>query len=326
LEEKSDLVMSSDLRIVFMGTPTFAVGVLDKMVNDGLTIVGVVTATDKPAGRGQQLQQSAVKQFALAHDLPVLQPERLKDEQFIEDLKALQADLFVVVAFRMLPEVVWSMPPKGTINLHASLLPNYRGAAPINWAIMNGEQETGVTTFFIEKEIDTGNIIAQTKVPITLDDTAGTLHDKLMTVGSALVVTTVRDIETGHVAPVSQTERLTGEEKDAPKLFKEDTKINWNWTVEHVVNHILGLSPFPTAWCTIVNSQGEEKQLKIYLAKSSDRAKGATTEIVEEGRRLFFPCCDGYVEVLELQPEGKRKMTTKDFLAGNSLENARVKI
>ncbi len=326
MEEKSDLMMPSNLRIVFMGTPTFAVGVLDKMVNDGLTIVGVVTATDKPAGRGQQLQQSAVKQFALAHDLPVLQPERLKDQKFIEDLKALQADLFVVVAFRMLPEVVWSMPPKGTINLHASLLPNYRGAAPINWAIMNGEHETGVTTFFIEKEIDTGNIIAQTKVPITHDDTAGTLHDKLMTVGSALVVTTVRDIESGNIEPTSQTERLTGEEKDAPKLFKEGTKINWNWTVEHVVNHIRGLSPFPTAWCIILNAQGEEKQLKIYLAQASDRPKGVSSAIVEEGKRLFFPCSDGFVEILELQPEGKRKMTTKDFLAGNSLENARVKI
>jgi methionyl-tRNA formyltransferase len=326
LEEKSDLMMSSTLRIVFMGTPTFAVGVLDKMVNDGLRIVGVVTATDKPAGRGQQLQQSAVKQFAIANNIPVLQPERLKDEQFIDDLKALNADLFVVVAFRMLPEVVWSMPPKGTINLHASLLPNYRGAAPINWAIMNGEQETGVTTFFIEKDIDTGNIISQTKVPITIDDTAGTLHDKLMTVGSALVVKTAKAIETGNIDAVSQTERLTGKEKDAPKLFKDITKIDWRKSVDQVVNHIRGLSPYPTAWCTIITAQGEEKQLKIHLAKSSDRPKSSVTEIIKEGKNLFFPCGNGYVEVLELQLEGKRKMTTKDFLAGNSLENARVKI
>ena len=317
---------ASAFRIVFMGTPTFAVGVLDKMLQEGLNVVGVVTATDKPAGRGQQVHQSAVKQFALEKELPILQPERLKDEDFQRELSALNADLFVVVAFRMLPKSVWSLPPKGTINLHASLLPNYRGAAPINWAIMNGEKETGVTTFFIEKEIDTGNIIDHIKVPITENETAGTLHDKLMSVGSELVVKTVRSIERNQIAPIKQQQLLTGEEKDAPKLFKENTKVNWELSVQQVVDHIRGLSPFPCAWSTIVLPSGDEKQLKLFLASSSNRKAGDPKAILEEGKQLFFPCNDGYIEVHELQLEGKRKMTTKEFLAGNSLANAVVKI
>ena len=315
---------SKSLRIVFMGTPAFAVGILDRMLQEGMHVVSVVTAVDKPSGRGQQLNQSAVKQYALEKGLPLLQPERLKEEQFTTSLTELNADLFIVVAFRMLPEQVWSIPPKGTINLHASLLPNYRGAAPINWAIMNGEIETGVTTFFIEHSIDTGNIIEQTTVPIAMDDTAGTLHDKLMVTGAELIVQTIKQIEQNNIEVTKQETRLTGKEKMAPKLFKEDGKIDWRNSKMAIYNHIRGLSPYPCAWCTILSANGEQKNIKIYKAILSDKTYVNTAEIVQEDAKLFFPCGDGYIEVVELQMEGKRKMTTREFLTGNSLQNYSV--
>lgn len=317
---------SEQPRIVFMGTPSFAVGVLDRMLEEGMHVVSVVTAVDKPSGRGQQLSQSAVKQFALEKNLPLLQPERLKDEEFINTLQELRPDIFIVVAFRMLPTQVWTIPPKGTINLHASLLPNYRGAAPINWAIINGEKETGVTTFFIEHTIDTGNIIEQTTVPITFDETAGTLHDKLMHAGADLVAHTVALITRNEIESISQSTRIKGNEKSAPKLFKEDGKIDWTKTTLENHNHIRGLSPYPGAWCTIVSEQGEYRNLKVHKATPSSKPTNDSLEILQEGTSLFFPCRDGYLEILELQIEGKRKMTTKEFLVGNSLQNYRVKI
>src|SRR5690606_35153387 len=244
--EKADL---KNLKIVFMGTRQFAVTILDKLLENNANIVGVVTAPDKPAGRGMQLQESDVKKYAKSKDLNVLQPVNLKDNSFIDELAALQADLFVVVAFRMLPEVVWAMPPRGTINLHGSILPNYRGAAPINWAIINGEQETGVTTFFIEKEIDTGKVIERATVQIGEDETVGELHDRLMQLGAETTLSTVIKIANGEVEGIPQIELTEGEIKMAPKIFKQDCEINFSQPVLNVHNFIRGLSPYPAAWC-----------------------------------------------------------------------------
>ena len=240
-------MQDNKLRIVFMGTPEFAVSILDAIVKSNHDVVGVVTVADKPAGRGQQLRESAVKIFAIDHDLPILQPEKLKDEQFLSDLKAFNADIFVVVAFRMLPEVVWAMPPKGTFNLHASLLPKYRGAAPINWAIMNGETETGVTTFFINQIIDTGSILAQEKISITENMTAGELHDQLMNVGAKLTVETLDKIESNSIQAIPQDEELAKILPHAPKIFKADCEIQWNQDATIIHNKIRGLSPYPAA-------------------------------------------------------------------------------
>ncbi|MGZ3927285.1 MAG: methionyl-tRNA formyltransferase, partial [Mucilaginibacter sp.] len=248
------------MRIVFMGTPEFAVTSLDALIKAGSEIVGVVTAPDKPAGRGQKLNVSAVKQYALDNNLRVLQPEKLKNEEFLEELRSLNADLQVVVAFRMLPEAVWNMPSKGTINLHASLLPQYRGAAPINWVLINGEKESGVTTFFLKHEIDTGDILFTEKVTLTGHETAGELHDRLMYKGAGLLVKTVKGVESGRYSEHPQAELSTGTElKNAPKIFKEDCKIDWNQPAEKVYNLIRGLSPYPTAF-TILN----EKILKVF--------------------------------------------------------------
>ena len=258
---------STNLKIIFMGTPGFAVTILDGLIQNNFDVVGVVTAPDKPAGRGQKIAQSDVKKYCEEHGLHTLQPTNLKDEDFISELKALEADLFVVVAFRMLPEIVWNMPPQGTINLHASLLPQYRGAAPINWAIVNGEKKTGVTTFFIEKEIDTGMIIEQKEVEIGENDTAGELHDELMRVGSSLVVQTVVKIQSGEVIRTSQNDLIEGQKlNEAPKIFKPMCEINWNESVEVIHNFCRGFSPYPTAWTKIQNkNSGEIKSLKISL-------------------------------------------------------------
>lgn len=313
-----------DNRIIFMGTPDFAVFILKALVDSGKNIVSVITAPDKPAGRGQQLNQSPVKKFALEQQLPILQPSNLKDTSFTQELSELNADLFVVVAFRMLPESVWSMPPKGTINLHASLLPNYRGAAPINWAVINGEQETGVTTFFIEKEIDTGKVIEREKLMIGENETAGELHDRLMELGATLTVSTVDKILNGHVEGIPQIELTTSEPKNAPKIFKEDCRINWSRSSSEVHNFIRGLSPYPTAWTILKNQKGETKSFKIFNSIKTTRIPSNPFEISETKEGLLFPCADHYILVTELQPEGKRRMSFKEFLAGNKLSDWKI--
>ncbi|MDR1592914.1 MAG: methionyl-tRNA formyltransferase [Prevotellaceae bacterium] len=308
--------MKSTLKIVYMGTPEFAVEPLRVLLENGYNIVAVVAAPDKPAGRGRELKQPEVKQFALAHHLPVLQPEKLRDENFIATLKSLNADLFLVVAFRMLPEIVWSMPPKGTVNLHASLLPDYRGAAPINHAIINGETTTGVTTFVITHEIDTGEIFLQKKVEIGIDETAGELHDKLMIAGASLLLETVEKIESGEIKPFSQPE--TADIHPAPKLFRENCEIDWNLPAERVRNLIRGLSPSPGAWCELKN---DTKSLQIKILKASVDSEKTNGElsgtICSNGKNfLKIACADRFLNVEELQPQGKKIMPVKAFLAG----------
>ena len=309
------------MRIVFMGTPDFAVASLDRLVKNQKDIVAVVTSPDKPAGRGQKLNESAVKKYAVENNLLVLQPEKLKDPSFIETLQHLNADLFIVVAFRMLPEVVWTMPPMGTFNLHGSLLPQYRGAAPINWAILNGEKESGVTTFFLKHEIDTGSIIHQAKTPIHEQMNAGELHDTLMEIGAGLVLQTVNDIEQNNVHPITQDETMKrnglkeSDLKHAPKIFKEDMKINWEKTAKELYQHIKGLSPYPTAF-TQLNQLG----LKIYDAEISENLLLTPGEYQTDGKTfLKFQCIDGSISVLDLQLEGKKRMIVQEFLRGNRL-------
>jgi methionyl-tRNA formyltransferase len=302
------------MRIVFMGTPEFAVASLDALIKAGYNIVGVITAPDKPAGRGQKLNESAVKQYAVANSLKVLQPEKLKNPEFLAELKALQADLQVVVAFRMLPEVVWSMPPKGTINLHGSLLPHYRGAAPINWAVINGELYSGVSTFFLKQEIDTGDILFTESVPINEDDTAGDLHDTLMLTGAKLLVKTVKAIEDGNYLEQAQEVLAEGIElKHAPKLFKETCQIDWLQPTENVYNLIRGLSPHPTAF-----TQLNGKVFKIFKAKKQITEPGIQPGgfLTDQKTFLKFACTDGFVSVTDVQLEGKKRMSVEEFLRG----------
>lgn len=304
------------LRIIFMGTPEFAVPSLDILVENKLNVVAVVTAPDKPQGRGQKLVPSPVKECALRHGIPVLQPTNLKAPEFLAELKGYDANLQIVVAFRMLPEVVWAMPAVGTFNLHASLLPQYRGAAPINWAIINGEKETGATTFFLKHEIDTGSIIFQEKEPIHDTDTIGTLYERLMVKGAGLVLKTVRAIETGQYPAEPQQE--TGVLKHAPKIFKETCEINWHQPAAQVRNFIRGLSPYPAAWTAI-----NDKVFKIYQASipMSIAANGVNTGgfTTDNKNYLYFKTADGWLSIEELQPEGKRRMTIADFFRGNKL-------
>ncbi|MBD3749636.1 MAG: methionyl-tRNA formyltransferase [Sphingobacteriales bacterium] len=301
------------MRVVFMGTPEFAVASLEALIKSGQEIVAVVTAPDKPAGRGQKLNESAVKKFAIAHQLKVLQPEKLKNPEFLSELKALNADLQVVVAFRMLPEVVWNMPPKGTINLHASLLPQYRGAAPINWAIINGEKESGVTTFFLKHEIDTGDILFSEKVEITEEMTASDLHDALMNVGAQLLTQTVKAIEANDYQEKPQESFAVTELKHAPKIFKEDCKINWNKSNQEIFNLIRGLSSYPTAFTEFLG-----KGLKIYLAEREDKEPGisAGAFLTDHKTYLKFASKDGFIHVKEIQQEGKKRMKVDEFLRG----------
>lgn len=302
------------MRIIFMGTPEFAVASLAALLDAGEDIAAVVTAPDKPAGRGQKLQQSAVKQYAVAQGIPVLQPEKLRDADFLAALASYGADLQVVVAFRMLPEVVWDMPPLGTVNLHASLLPQYRGAAPINHAVINGETESGVTTFRLQHEIDTGHILFSEKVEIGPEDTAGDLHDRLMDIGAQLLVKTVKAIAAGKISPVPQEQLEAGVMlKHAPKIFKEDCLIDWRRPVDHVYDLIRGLNPYPTAYTVL-----DGKTLKIFSAtKEKTRVSYAPGTPFTDGRTfLKFACPDGYIAVRELQLEGKKRMDTKSFLRG----------
>ena len=285
------------LRIVFMGTPEFAVGILDTIIKNNYNVVGVITAADKPAGRGQKIKYSAVKEYALSHNLKLLQPTNLKEESFLEELKSLNANLQVVVAFRMLPKVVWEMPKRGTFNLHASLLPNYRGAAPINWAIINRETKTGVTTFFIDDKIDTGAIILSSEIAINPDENAGQLHDRLMYLGSAVVIKTVELIEKGNITTIVQTE--SAEIKTAYKLNKENCKIDWAKSASEINNLIQGLSPYPAAWCFFSDKSEEwnRKEMKIAIE-------------------------NGYIQILSLQFPGKKKMTASELLNGMSFSEA----
>lgn len=310
------------MKIVFFGTPEFAVASLRRLLDDGHEVTAVVTMPDKIAGRGHKLIQSDVKKFAVERGLEVLQPEKLRDPAFIDTLKRINADLFVVIAFRMLPEMVWGMPRLGTFNLHASLLPAYRGAAPINWAIINGETRTGVTTFFLSHEIDTGDIIARREVEILPEDNAGTLHDKLMELGAEMTSRTVADIAAGTVKTRPQPE---GEFIPAPKIFKDTCRIGWNSPAKRVHDLVRGLSPYPAAWSRLCYRDGAGQDVKIFetalVAPGTVACEAGTPgECRVESRRLFVACGDGWLEILSLQPAGKKRMDSRDFLLGYSPE------
>ncbi|RXG11300.1 methionyl-tRNA formyltransferase [Leeuwenhoekiella aestuarii] len=315
-----------DLRIVFMGTPDFAVAGLQKLVENKYTVVGVITAPDRPAGRGQKIQQSAVKQYASQANLSVLQPTNLKAPEFIEELKALNANLQIVVAFRMLPEVVWKMPEYGTFNLHASLLPDYRGAAPINWAIIKGEKETGVTTFFIDEKIDTGAIILQERTTIHSEENAGGLHDRLMNLGSELILETVKLIEKDTVETTIQPKQE--QLHTAYKLNRDNTRIDWSQSVESIHNHIRGLSPYPVAWTLFNNGDTKEHQLKVYKAsitsdeESSELGNASIGEILIKNDELYVATSTNWLKLEEVQLSGKKKMAVKDLLNGFSFQNS----
>jgi len=307
-----------ELRIVFMGTPEFAVRSLKALVENGYNVVGVVTAPDRPSGRGQKLHQSDVKQYATSCGLPVLQPEKLRDEKFLDELKSLRADLQIIVAFRMLPEVVWQMPSMGTFNLHGSLLPHYRGAAPLNWAIINGDQETGVTSFLLKQEIDTGNILFQEKVQIGPEETVGELHDLLMVIGANLVLKTVDALAEGAIDPIPQNLLVIDPKRlHAPKIFKESCRINWEKPVTEINNLIRGLSPYPAAW-TNFQIAGSETGVKIFKASVEQVGHQCRQgEILTDNKKyLKIACNDGFLHVIDLQLAGKKRMGIAEFLRG----------
>lgn len=316
-----------DLRIVFLGTPEFAVCSLDKICKEGFNVVAVVTMPDKPAGRGHKMFQSPVKEYAVQHGLPVLQPVNLKDEAFVEELRSYNADIFVVIAFRMLPKVVWTMPPLGTFNLHASLLPDYRGAAPINWAVINGEKRTGVTTFFLKHEIDTGDIISQQAIDIADDENVGSVHDRLMTLGADLTLETLNSIIAGTLKTIPQDDLLNGAEpKPAPKIFKETCKLDFTKPVIEIYNKIRGLSPYPASYVDICDdTTPEPRQLKIFKVVIADKSASKNPgEISIANDRLFIDAPDGTLEILELQIQGKKKMSASDFIHGAKLVNPKL--
>ena len=297
-----------------MGTPEFAVSSLDALVEAKCNIVGVITAPDKPAGRGMKLQESAVKKYAVEKGLKVLQPEKLKNPGFLEELRSLKADLQVVVAFRMLPEQVWNMPPMGTINVHASLLPQYRGAAPINWAIINGEKQTGVTTFRLQHEIDTGGILLQEVVPIGAKETAGELHDRLKSTGAQLLVKTIRELASGKLKEIPQENlAASGELKHAPKIFTEQCRINWHHTITQIHNLVRGLSPYPAAFTSL-----DQKTLKIYSCEAEPDNPSLSPGAFETDNKSYlkFAASDGWIQIKELQLEGKKRMGVEEFLRG----------
>jgi len=298
-------------RIVFMGTPEFAVASLDAIIQAGYPVVAVITAPDKPAGRGMQLSVSAVKKYALEKGLKIMQPEKLKNPAFLEELRELRADLQIVVAFRMLPELVWNMPPMGTVNLHGSLLPQYRGAAPINWAVINGEPVTGVTTFKLQHDIDTGNILLQDSFPIGEQDTAGDVHDRMKEIGARLLVKTIEGLEEGTLTEHPQPQDTVL--KHAPKIFTDTCRIDWNQPIQNIYNLIRGLSPFPTAFTEL-----DGKLLKIYHAEKDTTKPNQAPGTLDTDKKTYFrfAAADGYIRVTELQLEGKKKMPVKDFLMG----------
>lgn len=315
-------MMGKDLRIVFMGTPDFAVESLRALVEGGYHIVGVVTPPDKPAGRGRQVQQSAVKQYAESVNLNVLQPEKLKSPEFIAQLESLQADLQVVVAFRMLPEVVWSMPRLGTFNLHGSLLPQYRGAAPLNWAIMNGDKETGVTTFLLSHEIDTGAILFHEKINIGNNDNVGTIHDVLMQIGSRLVLKTVDALAAGNYTAIEQKDVSVEELKPAPKIFKEDCQINWNKSAEQIRNLVRGLSPYPAAWSVVNDAKGKELSMKIYAVQLGEACEKSPGTVETDGKTyLKVATVDKWLFIEDMHLAGKKRLSVVEFLRGMQQAN-----
>ena len=315
-----------DFRIVFMGTPDFAVGSLRALVEGGYNVVAVVTMPDKPVGRHQsELSQSAVKQYAVAHNIPVLQPEKLKDPNFLEELRSYRADLQVIVAFRMLPEAVWDMPPHGTFNLHASLLPQYRGAAPINWAIINGDTETGVTTFLLDHEIDTGRIIHQARTPISEEDNVETIHDRLRDIGAGVVTQTVDDIIAGNIRPIDQDTLTTDTEiRHAPKIFKDTCRLAFDLPVKRAFDFVRGMSPYPAAWTELVEENGKRTMLKIYATTREETTVAeALGTVLTDGKTYFkIAFLDGYLALTQLQLAGKKRMTVSDFLRGYHPEGA----
>lgn len=316
--------MKDDLRIVFMGTPGFSVGIMEAILNAGMNIVGAVTVADKPAGRGQLMHESAVKTFAVEKQIPVLQPVKLKDETFLADLKALEADVFVVVAFRMLPAEVWKMPRFGTFNLHASLLPDYRGAAPINWTLINGDSETGVSTFFIDEAIDTGNVIGQTKMPIGPNELAGELHDRMMIIGGELVVQTLTQIQDGTVTTIPQAEMKESLQRPAPKLFKENTQIDWKQSAQAIHNLVRGLSPYPSAWTRWEKEQEGVKSIKIFETRLSEKATKGDLSLEADKQLIYVHCLDQCLEIHAFQVEGKKRMSAKEWLVGNKIADWKV--
>lgn len=312
-----------DLKIVFFGTPEFAVASLDNLVKNGYNVISVVTMPDKQAGRGHHMIQSDVKVYALEHNLPILQPEKLKNVEFVEQLRSLNADLFIVIAFRMLPEVVWNMPRLGTFNLHASLLPKYRGAAPINWAVINGEKETGVTTFFLKHEIDTGDIIQQKKTDIKITDDVGIVHDKLMNLGADMVLETVNDILSGDVKRIPQDSLLNSNQEPtpAPKIFKDTCKIDWNDEAMSVYNKIRGLSPYPAAW-TSFTKDDKEYSLKIFTTSLPIAStKAVPGKVTVNKNEILVDCKNGHLKIESLQLSGKKRMDSAAFLRGFDLTN-----
>ena len=315
--------MKSELNIVYMGTPEFAVAPLDCLVKNNYHICAVVTSPDKPSGRGLKQNESAVKKYALEKNIPVLQPVSLKNPDFIDQLKKINPDIFIVVAFRMLPEVVWKLPTSGTFNLHASLLPQYRGAAPINWAVINGETKTGVTTFFINEEIDTGKIILSEEVIIMPDETAGELHDKLMNVGSELVLKTVAAINSNNVKLISQEEIDISDLKKAPKIFKETCRIKWNNNADKIYNHIRGLSPYPAAFAELISPQGISYYLKVFNCKKEiTKHELEIGNIVTDSKTFAsIAVADGFIHLQEIQLSSKKKMPTTEFLRGFPMDN-----
>lgn len=311
-----------------MGTPDFAVESLKVLIENNYEVVGVITSPDRPAGRGQKINESAVKKYAVEQGLKILQPLKFKNEEFLEELKSLNANLQVVVAFRMLPEVVWDMPEYGTFNLHASLLPQYRGAAPINWAIMNGEKESGVTTFFIEKEIDTGKILFQEKVAISENDNAGALHDKLMITGGELVLKTVKAIEENDFTETSQEELFSSDAdlKPAHKIFKQDCKIDWSRDINEINNFVRGLSPYPCAWTVFENENGKTLNTKIYKVEIIDNKKHNYKVESDNKTYIHISTPNGKLSIIEFQPAGKRRMKVEDYLKGNKFDNYKLTI
>src|SRR5688572_1236664 len=310
--------MNKPLRIIFMGTPDFAVSTLQTLVENGQNVVAVITAPDKPAGRGLKLNESPVKQYAVSQNIPVLQPTNLKSELFLEELKSYQADLQIIVAFRMLPEAVWNMPPLGSFNIHASLLPQYRGAAPINWAIMNGETETGVTSFFLQHQIDTGDIIFQDKVAIASEDDFGTLYEKLKHAGAALALKTVKAIEAGNVP--AQPQKTSSELNEAPKIFKETCQINWNQPASTIHNFVRGLSPYPTAWTNF-----DDKTFKIFKTEVlPGQLENAMLGQLKTDQKTYIhvQTAEGIINILDLQMEGKKRMSIPELLRGYTFKNA----
>lgn len=319
---------AKDLRIVFMGTPEFAVASLRRLVAEGYNIVAVVTTPDKPAGRGQKLHQSDVKLAAMELGLPILQPERLKSEEFVEAMRSLNPDLGIVIAFRMLPEVIWSMPRLGTFNLHASLLPQYRGAAPINWAIINGEEKTGITTFLLNHEIDKGAIINQQEMPIHAEDNVGTMYEKLMTAGCDLVVDTVEKIAEGRYTSIEQMHIDESTLKPAPKIFKEDCRIDWSWEGSRIVNFVRGLSPYPAAWMALEKKGEDAGSAKIFeVSFSPKQSTDAIGTIYSDNKeKIEVKCSDGVIHIHSMQMAGKRRMTNKELLLGlHDIEEYRAK-